>query len=253
MRLDKLLSNYSGLTRTQAKDVCKKARVSVNGTIIKDSSFQVNETDSVLLDGTPVNATNRTIVYLLNKPAGYVCANEDRDCKTVLELMPEQLRKNLLIVGRLDKDSTGLLLLTNDGALVHKLTSPKSNINKTYEVYITGHLDSMTAEKLENGVDIGDDTLTKPAIVEIVNEYDEFELSESDINKLPKDTLQRIAVSVVRITITEGRFHQVKRMFHSQSHEVFRLKRIKEGEVILPDNLEEGKYIELSDELIAQL
>ena len=256
MRLDKYLVEYGAVTRSDAKKLCKSGKVIVDGTFIKDSAVHVKDDAVVMINGEVIQRTDSNLCYMLNKPAGFVCANKDASDLTVMDLLKDvspAVKSKLNIVGRLDKDSTGLILLTTDGQLLHKLISPRSDIPKCYEVHITGELSQEDISILEAGVDIGDEELTKPARIEIVSSEPSFVLDRSDLEKLPKDTSECIKASIVRITITEGRFHQVKRMFHVRRHEVFRLHRLSEGEIELDSLLEPGEFRELTREEMVRL
>lgn len=251
MRLDKYLAEHLNMTRSESTKACKNRLVCMNGEVVCDGSVHVKEGASITYQGKMV-ASNRCDTYLLHKPAGYVSATQDEG-QTVLELLPVELRKSLKIVGRLDKDSTGLLLLTRDGALVHKLTSPKHRIPKRYIVHITGVLTKEELCNIEQGVDIGDETKTMPAKLRVIETFDAYALSEIQKKKLPDDLPMTIPASKIEIEITEGRFHQIKRMFHACRHEVFELHRISEGEITLEDDLQVGCYRELNEDELAYL
>lgn len=221
MRLDKLLSNLKYGSRNDIKKICKKALIKVNGRIAFDSSINVNEDDVVLFDDEIVFHKEK-IILIMNKPKDYVCANTDNIHKTVFDLIKEPYnRYDLNVAGRLDIDTEGLIILTNDGDLLHQIISPKTKVFKKYYVEYDG---KMNKEKLENGVNILDGNnnpfTTDKAIVE-----------EIDSNK-------------AYISITEGKFHQVKRMFESIDCKVTYLKRIEIGNVKLED-LELGNYKEI--------
>ncbi|MCQ2978884.1 MAG: pseudouridine synthase, partial [Clostridia bacterium] len=172
------------------------------------------------------------VYYILNKPEDYVCAREDNISKTVLELI-DSSRKDLTTVGRLDKDTTGLLIITDDGKTVHDLTSPKKHVDKTYYADIDGIVKDSDIEKFKNGLDIGDDKLTLPSILKILS------------------TDEKTNTSKIEVTISEGRYHEVKRMFESIDCKVTTLKRISIGKLNLSDlNIEIGEYKKVTkDEL----
>ena len=221
IRLDKYLTEMNKGSRSQIKEAAKKGRIQVNGRTEKKTDRKIDpQADQVLLDGKPV-AYHAYEYYMLNKPAGVVSATEDRHDRTVLDLIDTKQRKDLFPVGRLDKDTEGLLLITNDGALAHRLLSPKSHVDKVYFARIEGKVTAEDVLLFQKGVDIGEQALTLPARLEI----------------LSSDT-----VSEIRLTICEGKFHQVKRMFESVGKKVLYLKRLSMGTLILDDLLPPGAY-----------
>ena len=233
MRLDKFLVQVELGSRSQVKEYIKKGRIAVNSTIINKPEFQVNELiDSVTCDSKPLQY-NQYYYYMLHKPAGVITATKDAHEPTVMYLLSTAAGKNLSPVGRLDKDTEGLLLITNDGDLSHQLLSPKKHVAKTYYVECQGSISEEKLEKLRNGIDIGDDKNTLPAKAELLSQSaDSF---------------------CLHLTITEGRFHQVKRMIHAIDAEVTYLKRISMGSLTLDTNLPKGEYRSLTKEEIEQL
>ena len=236
LRLDKYLADANIGTRTEVKNYIKKGFVTINGTITKKPDIKVNpDMDEIFFQGEQIQLTELEY-YLLNKPAGYVSATKDNTAPTVLSLINSN-RKDLFPVGRLDKDTEGLLLITNDGALSHRLLSPKRHVDKTYYAELEGivTIDDITA--FEKGLEIGDEDLeiTMPAKLTI----------------LDTDATQNI--SSVQVTIQEGKFHQVKRMFQFVEKKVTYLKRISFGPITLPNNLALGKYRELTSQEIEML
>jgi 16S rRNA pseudouridine516 synthase len=233
MRLDKFLCDMQLGTRSQVKDIIKKGNITVNGEIVKTADFKINENaDDILYMGKSVKY-QRYFYYMLHKPAGVVTATYDKNDKTVMDLLVGADGKDLSPVGRLDKDTEGLLLITNNGELNHNLLSPKKHVAKTYYVECDGAIDEDKIEALEKGVDIGDSKLTLPAKVSIL---------ESADNRYKME-----------LTITEGRFHQVKRMVAAVGGEVTYLKRISFGTLILDGDLEKGKYRPLTPQEIDDL
>ncbi len=226
MRLDKFLSECNIGTRSQIKDLVKKGFVTVNGTVVKKSDIAVNETeDDICFKGTKVNY-RKFIYILLNKPGDVVTATQDKKAKTVMDLINPLPAKDLFPVGRLDKDTTGLLLICNDGELSHRLLSPKYHVDKTY---LVGTRDKLTGEdlkKLEEGVDIGDDDITLPAKAFV--DEDGF----------------------LHLTIHEGRYHQVKRMLEAVNNEFVSLERSSFGGLKLPDDMDYGDWRELTEDEI---
>ncbi len=231
IRLDKYLADMGLGTRTEVKKDIKKGRISVNGEIIKSPDYKIDtQTDAVLADGKEI-AYEELVYYMLNKPQGVVSATEDRRDKTVLDLISEKKRKDLFPVGRLDKDTEGLLLITNDGELAHNLLAPKKHVDKKYFVRLKAPLSEENRKRLEEGVDIGEDKLTLPAQVFVLNqERDEAE-----------------------IIIREGKFHQIKRMFHAVGNEVVFLKRLSMGSLVLDEALLPGEYRLLTPQEIERL
>lgn len=227
MRLDKFLTETGVGTRSQVKSYIKKGQVTVNGNLAKDGSVHIDENkDTVCFQNKPLSYVKERY-YMLHKPMGVVCATKDNINKTVLELFDKELQKGLIIVGRLDKDTEGLLFLTTDGEFSHKLMSPKKHVEKTYYFEADGVLMEDDIKKLENGVEIGDDEpVTLPAKVSHV------QLMDKKVSG--------------RLTITEGRYHQVKRMLQAVGCKVTYLKRFSIGKILLDDSLLPGEYRELS-------
>ena len=228
IRLDKYLCEMEAGTRSEVKAFIKKGRVTVNGETAKSPEQKVDETkDTVTLDGHSFSY-QKYFYYMLHKPAGVVTAVRDHHDQTVLVDAPG---KDLSPVGRLDKDTEGLLLITNDGALAHRLLSPVKHVPKTYLVHTKKPVTSQMCEKLEAGVEIGDETPTAPAKTKL--------LSDTDCGLL--------------LTITEGRFHQVKRMLAARGKPVTYLKRLSMGALRLDDTLAPGEFRLLTAAEEAQL
>ncbi|WP_418223190.1 pseudouridine synthase [Clostridium isatidis] len=233
-RLDKILSNLGYGTRKEIKQVVRKGFVEVNGEIVKDSGMQVNpEEDKISINGEEIYY--RKYIYLMmNKPAGIVSATFDNKDETVIDLLEiDHQVFNPFPVGRLDKDTVGLLFLTNDGELNHRLISPKWKVDKVYYAKINARVTDKDVKRFKEGITLDDGYVCKEAILEI--------LSTSDKE------------SEVKITIQEGKFHQVKRMFEAVNKKVTYLKRIEFGTIKLDEDLEEGEYRELTEEEIAIL
>lgn len=229
MRLDKFLCDTAGLTRTEAKNAVKKGQIAVNGQVQKAADFKVKETtDTVTFQGKPLSYA-AFHYYMLHKPAGVITATEDKKESTVMDILREEKVKNLFPVGRLDKDTEGLLLITDDGELAHNLLSPKKHVDKEYLVKVRDSISEEDCRKLSEGVDIGDEKPTAPAKVE------------------------RVAEKEILLTIREGRFHQVKRMLQAVGNEVLYLKRLSMGRLRLPEDLEKGAYRSLSEEEIYKI
>lgn len=229
MRLDRFLSEAGAGSRSEVKQAIKNGLVSVNGSIIKDAGCRIEEAkDAVCLKGQLVSFS-KYHYYMLYKPAGVVTATKDNRQKTVLELLTDIPVKGIFPVGRLDKDTEGLLLLTDDGALAHELLSPKKHVGKTYLAEIRSPLSLEAASALKQGVDIGDEKVTAPAKVEFLEE------------------------TRILITIEEGRYHQIKRMFKAVGNEVLYLKRLSMGSLMLDKNLKKGEYRPLTEAEIEAL
>ena len=224
MRLDKFLTECGLGSRREVKNLIDSKKISVNGNFKISSKDNIDENKDIIKYEDNVLSYKEFRYYILNKKSGYVTAVEDPRDKTVMELLPDWvIKKDLAPVGRLDKDTEGLLLLTNDGQLNHKLLSPKSHVDKTYIAYTEKDLDENDLEKLRNGVDIGG-YITMPAEAKKVDE------------------------KILSLTIREGKFHQVKKMVEAIDNKVIYLKRISFGKLVLEDmELGEVKEINLED------
>ena len=238
IRLDKYLCEMEAGTRSEVKAFIKKGRVTVNGETAKSPEQKVDETkDTVTLDGHSFSY-QKYFYYMLHKPAGVVTAVRDHHDQTVLDLLVDAPGKDLSPVGRLDKDTEGLLLITNDGALSHRLLSPKSHVSKVYEAVIDGKVTEEDRQAFAEGLDIGDDKPTLPAELTIL------ETTEKEPG---------IFESRIRITICEGRFHQIKRMFEKVGKTVVYLKRLSMGSLKLDPALPKGSARLLTQEEKAAL
>jgi 16S rRNA pseudouridine516 synthase len=227
MRLDKFVCDCTGLTRSQAGKLIRQGEILLNGVLCKQPSQQIKDTDSVLHDGVPLALTGPRYI-LLHKPAGYVCSTDDPDHNTVFVLLEEPNTDKLHTVGRLDLDTTGLLLITDDGQWSHKISSPKHQCAKTYRAWLADPVEDSAIAMFAEGVMLrGEKDLTKPAQLEIVS---------------PTECL---------LTIHEGRYHQVKRMFAALGNKVVRLHRERVGALQLDDGLAEGEYRFLSADEVA--
>lgn len=241
-RIDKLFSVLGIMSRTECKKAVKQGKIALNGIPCRTADAKCDpQTDLITLDGTEID-TRLIVYYMMNKPAGVITAADDPRCETVMDYV-EDGRADLAPVGRLDKDTTGFLLITNDGQLNHRLLSPRYHVPKTYRVLIDGILEENDVKRLEKGLDIGDDKPTLPAIVNI----------PEDRHFLPGEALPEDGTQVVLLTITEGRFHQVKRMFEAVGKPVLRLHRQSFGPIELDPDLEEGQLRELTEEELQSL
>lgn len=233
-RLDKVLSNLGYGTRKEIKQVAKKGLIKVNGEIVKDNGMQVDpEVDRISINGEEI--FYRKYIYLMmNKPDGVISATFDNRDETVIDLLEiEHQVFNPFPIGRLDKDTVGLLLLTNDGELNHRLISPKWKVDKIYYAKIDKLVTDSDIKKFESGITLDDGYICKEAKLEIIKASEEG--------------------SEVMITIQEGKFHQVKRMFEAVDKKVTYLKRVEFGTLKLDEDLEEGEYRELTDEEVTTL
>lgn len=236
MRLDKFLADAGLGSRSILKQEIRKKNVTINDITVTDPGFSVNEKDVVCFKGKRILAAAPRY-FMLNKPAGCVCATKDRD-KTVLDYLRGEDTRTLFPVGRLDKDTEGLLLITDDGAFAHNMTSPRKHVNKTYYFEGEGHLVEDAPKRAEEGIDIGDEKLTKPAVLEIIS----------------RSTGKNGEMSVTgKLTISEGRYHQVKRMMARLGVTITYLKRISIGGLLLDEALPKGQYRLLTEEELAML
>ena len=216
-------------TRSQVKASIRQGLVTVNGISVKNADFKIDEfLDKVCFQGQPLSYS-KYVYYMLNKPKGVVSATRDNTAHTVVSLLGEDGRKDIFPVGRLDKDTTGLLLLTNDGELAHSLLSPKKHVDKTYRVTVAHPLSEEDIYKMEHGLDIGEGKPTLPCCISVLDE------------------------SNLLLTVHEGRFHQVKRMLQAVDNQVLELNRISFGDLELDRDLNPGEYRALTEGEIRQL
>lgn len=229
MRLDKYLTTIGIGSRSQSKQLIKKGKIKVNNEIINKPEFHVDENKDVVSFDDVNLEYHRFYYYMLNKPTGVISATEDFQCKTVMDIMDVTPKNGLFPVGRLDKDTEGLLLITNDGELSHCLLSPSKHVEKKYFVKTDGVIKQEYVPLFKEGLDIGEKKNTKPSNLYIINENSAY------------------------ITITEGKYHQVKRMFKHFKLNVIYLKRISMGPLKLDENLAVGEYRLLYDNEIKEL
>ncbi|WP_338652948.1 pseudouridine synthase [Sporosarcina psychrophila] len=233
MRLDKLLSNMGFGTRKEVKILMKKGSVRVNEVAVKDAALHVDTVkDEVTVLGQKV--VYKEFMYLMmNKPQGVLSATEDKRDQTVIDLLDEEYNIfEMFPVGRLDKDTEGFLLLTNDGKLAHNLLSPKKGVPKTYYAHIEGIVTEEDTKQFSEGVTLDDGYETKPGQLRILKSAD---------------------ISEIELTITEGKYHQVKRMFEAVGKQVVYLNRLSMGPLSLDETLALGSYRELTEEELQQL
>lgn len=222
IRLDKFLSNQLNISRSEIRKQIKRGSASLNGKVVTDFGAAVCvQTDEVFFENKKVDY-KKFIYILMNKPAGVLSASRDKSSKTVIDLIPENLkRKNLFTVGRLDKDTTGLLIITDDGAFAHNCITPGKNVKKVYLASLDCALELSAAKEFEDGIVLSDGYKCRPAVLEILED-----------NK-------------ARVTVTEGKYHQVKRMFKAVGVNVTALHRESVGKLSLPSDLAPGECEEL--------
>jgi len=233
-RIDKILSNLGHGTRKEVKALLKKGKVEIDGIIASDSAMKIDPDKAVIkVSGEEINY--RKYIYLvMNKPSGVVSATVDKNDETVIDLIDEEYRAfKPFPIGRLDKDTVGLLLITNDGELNHKLIAPKNHVDKVYYAEINKFIDASDISAFKKGVVIDDGYKCMPAGLEVLNANENG--------------------SEVMVTIQEGKFHQVKRMFESVDKKVVFLRRVSFGPLKLDENLSEGQCRELSEQEIELL
>lgn len=220
MRLDKYICSCGIGSRNQVKKIIKDKQITVNDQVVTVIDYDVNDGKDIIKYNNQVLIYEKYHYFMLNKPSGYVTSTKDKS-KTVMDLISEFPLYDLVPVGRLDKDTEGLLLITDDGELVHALTSPKKHMPKTYYVELERPLSALDIQKLEEGVPL-DDFVTSPASIKLLTS------------------------NIVELTIYEGRFHQVKRMMHYVGNQVLYLKRVKMGPIELDKSLAIGTYRKLT-------
>lgn len=232
MRLGRFLSEMNMGTRSTLKRLIRNGQVQVNGSIVRDPGYAVQKADDIRMDGERVMFADK-VYLMLHKPAGVVTATLDKKQKTVLDLLEDIPRKDIFPVGRLDKDTEGLLLLTNDGELAHRLLRPASHVDKVYEARVSGVVTGRDKELFAAGLRVDEELTAMPAVLEILE-------TEADS-------------SHVRVTIREGKFHQIKRMFAAVGKEVRYLKRLSMGPLALDEHLQPGESRQLTAEEVDAL
>ena len=234
MRLDKFLSDMGVGSRSELKRSIRKGLVTVDGQVQKDPGADVDTTSEISFDGNPVLYQSFEY-YMMNKPAGVISASEDKRQKTVLDLMDSRKRKDLFPAGRLDRDTEGLLFITNDGQLAHRLLSPKHHVDKCYFVRVSGALGEEDVQRFADGIPYDEALTAMPAKLRILESGTDFSTAET--------------------TIQEGKFHQIKKMFAAlgNGREVVYLKRLSMGPLTLDPDLAPGEYRALTEEELAAL
>lgn len=230
-RLDKIIASQGKFSRSEVRKLVKSGRVTVDGSVAKSSDIKVEASAVIAIDGKKL-ICKKHIYIMLNKPKGVISATEDRTQKTVLDLVPRELfRKGLFPAGRLDGDTTGFVLITDDGDFAHRILSPKNHIMKTYHATLRDELTDADIVKFKEGLTLGDGTECMEAHVRVL---------EGDGN-------------VAEIKICEGKYHQVKRMFASTGNKVLELRRVKMGELELDESLAEGECREITEDEFERL
>ncbi|AHM74862.1 16S rRNA pseudouridine(516) synthase RsuA [Yersinia hibernica] len=230
MRLDKFLSQQLGVSRALVARELRAKRVTIDGEVVKNGAIKLTAEQDVRFDGNPLQQTVGPRYFMLNKPQGYVCSTEDPDHPTVLYFLDEPVAYKLHAAGRLDIDTTGLVLMTDDGQWSHRITSPRHHCEKTYLVTLEHPVADDTAQQFADGVQLHNEkSLTKPAQLEVIEPQ------------------------LVRLTLSEGRYHQVKRMFAAVGNRVLELHRERIGDIKLDDDLAPGEYRPLTTEEIASV
>ena len=232
MRLDKYLADMGIGTRTEIKKYVRQGKVKVDGVVVKSPEIKVNPDVQTVSYLDQSVSYEKFEYYMLNKPAGVVSATTDEKDKTVIDLITVKKRKDLFPVGRLDKDTEGLLLITNDGELAHRLLAPKKHVDKVYYAKVKGKVTEEDVKAFKEGVSLGQGEMARPAALEIL-------VSDE--------------ISEIRLTIQEGKFHQVKRMFITVGKEVVYLKRLSMGSLVLDEKLPLGAYRPLTSKELEQL
>lgn len=231
LRLDKFLADMGIGTRSEVKLYIKKGCIKVNDEVIKTPEYKVGETDEVWYHDTKVSYVTHEY-YMLNKPSGVVSATTDPSCKTVIDLIDSAARKDLFPVGRLDKDTEGLLLITNDGELAHRLLSPKKKVGKVYYAKVEGKVTTKDVALFLEGLQVDEEFRALPANLHIITSGE---------------------ISEIELEIMEGKFHQVKRMFEAVDKKVIYLKRLSMGTLQLDKSLGLGQYRPLTNEELSML
>lgn len=217
-RIDKIIASTGMMSRSDAKKAAKKGLVKLNGIIIKDCSTKASENDDLTVNGRSVRY-KKYVYIMLNKPKGYVCSTDDPSSPIVNLLLNEELQRlNLFSIGRLDKNTTGLVILTNDGEIAHRIISPSGHIDKVYRVQTKFPIDRALSKNFLDGITLDDGYKCKSAVLDITDE------------------------TKCTVTISEGKYHQIKRMFEAVGNKVVELNRVSIGKIVLDNRLNQGEY-----------
>ncbi len=235
LRLDKYLCDMQIGSRAEVKELIKKKRIKVNEETVTKPELKIDTDNAIIKFDDEIINYQEYEYFMLNKPQGVISATNDKSDKTVIDLINDAKRKDLFPVGRLDKDTEGLLLITNDGELSHNLLSPKKHVDKTYFAKVKGHITDEEVLKFKNGLVVDETFTAKPARLHVLK----FNAADNTTD--------------IQITIHEGKFHQIKRMFEAVGSEVLYLKRLSMGTLLLDKNLMPGEYRKLSQEEINAL
>ncbi len=229
-RLDKIIASQGKYSRSEVKKLVKKGAVSVNGTTVKQYDLKISpESDEITVEGERI-LYKKHIYIMMNKPQGVISASNDKTQKTVVDLVPDELmRDGLFPAGRLDGDTVGFVLITDDGDFAHRILSPKNHITKTYHAVLQRKITAEDIERFKKGVELSDGTLCL----------------EAELSEIEGD------VPMAEIIICEGKYHQVKRMFAALGNKVLKLKRVKMGKLCLDERLSEGECREITSEELA--
>ena len=255
IRLDRFLANANVGSRRQVKELIKSGAVTVNGSVCKDNSTKIEESSKVTCQGKVVIPL-ANCVYMLNKPAGVLSAVIDERDTTVVDLLKDEDRGDLFSIGRLDKDTEGILLITNDGELSHSLLSPRKHVSKTYLCVSDKALTGDEMKRMEEGIDIGDDKITKPSKLSLTTldaACHEYNIAMGNADSL-FERIDRLSdytpdsIYAYYLTISEGRYHQVKRMFAYFGGEILYLNRVEFAGLRLDKDLGPGEFRLLTDE-----
>ncbi len=227
IRLDKFLSENTAFSRSEIRTAIRRGNVTVDGIKVTNFSYKIDEIKSVVSLSDEVIKCEKFVYFLLNKPKGIISASNDKSRKTVVDLVPSEYKHyNLFPVGRLDRDTTGLLLITNDGDFAHRVILPKNKIEKSYLVSLDGEIDTRIINEFKKGVVLADGTSCLPAVVEVID------------------------TRTARVVLTEGKYHQIKRMFGVFGFGVNELHRERMGLLTIPDGLNVGECIKLDSETV---
>ncbi|HIP76134.1 MAG TPA: 16S rRNA pseudouridine(516) synthase RsuA [Psychromonas hadalis] len=229
MRLDKFICESTPLTRSQAKKVISQGRINIDGTVVRNSGYKTADTQTIEFDGDLISVRGFRYI-MLNKPADFICSNVDEQMPSLFNLIDIEKKEQLFIAGRLDADTTGLVLITDDGKWSHKITSPRQKCSKCYFASLDSVIEESAITQFEEGIQLkSENQPCLPAVLEILNETE------------------------VKLTIKEGKYHQVKRMFAAMGNHVVSLHREQIGDVQLDEKLELGEWRYLTKEEVASL
>lgn len=253
IRLDKYLADMNVGTRKELKTAIRKCKVTINGAVVRDAGTLLSGDEEVRYDGRLIQYAAYEY-YMMNKPAGVLSATEDKHRRTVLDLMQEERRKDLFPVGRLDVDTEGLLLITNDGDLAHRLLTPKYHVEKVYDALVQGQITEKDVQAFADGLQYDEDLVAAPAgLVILPDENGTNAVLNYTDEEGTEHHLKAGEYTRVQVTIHEGKFHQIKKMFAAIGSQVLYLKRIAMGALELDEDLETGEYRPLTKEELESL